>query len=386
MVYKVLVNEKQGLLELPQKFVAELAYPFVGREEEAKVITLALLAREHVVLVGEPGTAKSALARRAAELLNVRFFKYLLTRYTEPAELFGPLDIKGLKEGVYKRITRGKLPEAEIAFLDEIFNANSAILNALLSILQERVLYDGYTEIRVPLWTMIGASNRVPDEPELEALYDRMLLRHFTKPVEENKWGDLLDASWRIESGRIPPPTPIMGMEELKKLHKMVLEVNYQLVKSKLLKLYAIFEEKGIHLTDRRKGKALKVIAAHAVLNGRLKAVEEDLVVLKYIAPRDEEDLDKVTAIIAEELKTPAKYLRELADIEANTRELSRIIESIPDYDPRLVEIHRNLRIARERVLELARESGNESVEAKAQEVIYIIDTLLERISKKLGF
>ncbi len=373
-------------LELPRKFMVELAYPFVGREEEAKVLTLALLAREHVLLVGEPGTAKSALARRAAELLNVRFFKYLLTRYTEPAELFGPLDIKGLQEGVYKRITRDKLPEAEIAFLDEVFNANSAILNALLSILQERVLYDGYTEIRVPLWTMIGASNRIPDEPELEALYDRMLLRHFTRPVEENKWSELLDAAWNIESGKIPVPQPIMGLAELKQLHQTVLEVDYQPVKTKLIKLYAIFEEKGVHLTDRRKGKALKVIAANAVLSGRTIASEEDLIVLKYVAPRDEDDLDKVLAIIAEELKTPAKYLRELADIENNTRELARIIEGIPEYDPRLVEVHRNLRIARERVLELARESGNEQVETRAQEVVYEIDTLLEKVSRKLGF
>ncbi len=375
-----------GNLELPRKFMVELAYPFVGREEEAKVLTLALLAREHVLLVGEPGTAKSALARRAAELLNVRFFKYLLTRYTEPAELFGPLDIRGLQEGVYKRITRGKLPEAEIAFLDEIFNANSAVLNALLSILQERVLYDGYTEIRVPLWTMIGASNRIPDEPELEALYDRMLLRHFTRPVEENKWCELLDAAWNIESGKIPVPQPIMGLAELKQLHKTVLEVDYQPVKTKLIKLYAIFEEKGVHLTDRRKGKALKVIAANAVLSGRTIVSEEDLIVLKYVAPRDEDDLDKVLAIIAEELKTPAKYLRELADIENNTRELARIIEGIPEYDPRLVEVHRNLRIARERVLELARESGNEQVESRAQEVVYEIDTLLEKVSRKLGF
>ncbi len=375
-----------GNLELPRKFMVELAYPFVGREEEAKVLTLALLAREHVLLVGEPGTAKSALARRAAELLNVRFFKYLLTRYTEPAELFGPLDIRGLQEGVYKRITRGKLPEAEIAFLDEIFNANSAVLNALLSILQERVLYDGYTEIRVPLWTMIGASNRIPDEPELEALYDRMLLRHFTRPVEENKWSELLDAAWNIESGKIPVPQPIMGLAELKQLHQTVLEVDYQPVKTKLIKLYAIFEEKGVHLTDRRKGKALKVIAANAVLSGRTIVSEEDLIVLKYVAPRDEDDLDKVLAIIAEELKTPAKYLRELADIENNTRELARIIEGIPEYDPRLVEVHRNLRIARERVLELARESGNEQVESRAQEVVYEIDTLLEKVSRKLGF
>jgi len=94
-----------------------------------------------------------------------------LTKYTEPAELFGGLDINALREGKYRRITKDRLPESEIAFLDEIFNANSAILNALLSLLNERVIYDGYNVIRTPLRTLIGASNRVPDEPELEALY-----------------------------------------------------------------------------------------------------------------------------------------------------------------------------------------------------------------------
>ncbi|TRM79695.1 AAA family ATPase, partial [Sulfolobus sp. A20-N-F6] len=154
---------ERALLELPKKFMEELSAPFIGREEEAKVIVLALLSKEHVILIGEPGTAKSALARRAAELLNAKFFMYLLTKYTEPAELFGALDINALREGQYKRITKDRLPESQIAFLDEIFNANSAILNALLSLLNERVIYDGYNVIRVPLRTLISASNRVPD-------------------------------------------------------------------------------------------------------------------------------------------------------------------------------------------------------------------------------
>jgi len=100
------VSSNQQLLEYPKKFVELLSAPFIGREEEAKVITLALLSKEHVILIGEPGTAKSALARRAAELLNAKFFMYLLTKYTEPAELFGALDINALKQGIYKRTTR----------------------------------------------------------------------------------------------------------------------------------------------------------------------------------------------------------------------------------------------------------------------------------------
>ena len=373
-------------LELPKKFLNELSYPFVSREEEAKVITLALLSREHVLLIGEPGTAKSALARRAAELINARFFKYLLTKYTEPAELFGPLDINALKEGVYRRITRGKLPEAEIVFLDEIFNANSAILNALLSILNERILYDGYTEIPVPLWTLISASNRIPDEPELEALYDRLLLRHYIKPVEENRWEDLLDASWRIETYRIPTPKPIMSMTDLKKLYEVVLNVNLEPIKSKLLRLYAIFEEKGLHITDRRKGKALKVIAAHAVLSGRDVAYEEDLIVLKYVIPRDLDDFDRVSAILAEELKTPAKYIRELNDIYINVDEISRFVEEANDYDPRLVELLRNLNITKDRVIAMMNETTNSEVKKLAEEVLRKLDRTLDLIAKKLGF
>ncbi|MEM0506342.1 MAG: AAA family ATPase, partial [Thermosphaera sp.] len=208
----------QVLLEKIARFRSELEKPFVGRSEEAMVLTLGLITGEHVILIGEPGTAKSALARRAAELINARFFKYLLTRFTEPDELFGPLDINELRNGRYVRITRGKLPEAEIAFIDEVFNANSAILNMLLSIMNERIVYDGYSEIKVPLWTMISATNRVPDEAELQALYDRFLLRHFVKPVEENKWGALLDAVWTIESGLYAHGEPVLTIEDLVKI------------------------------------------------------------------------------------------------------------------------------------------------------------------------
>ncbi len=373
-------------LEAPKRFVDALASPFIGRDEEAKLIALALLTKEHVILIGEPGTAKSALARRAAELINAKFFMYLLTKYTEPAELFGGLDINALREGKYRRITKDRLPESEIAFLDEIFNANSAILNALLSLLNERVIYDGYNVIRTPLRTLIGASNRVPDEPELEALYDRILLRHNAKPVGEDMWKDLLDVTWELEfTDKWVVKEPVLTVEDIDSLYQKLASVDVSAVKSKLLKLYAILEEKGIHLSDRRKGKVLKVVAAHSLLSGRKRAVEEDLIVLKYIAPREIDDFEKVSALLSEELKTPIKYMKELNDIYNNLKEASRYVDSAQDSDPRLVELIRSLKATRERVVSLGRESGDEKVGNFSKEVTAEVDNLLEKVAKKLG-
>ena len=377
---------QQQLLEYPKKFLESLAAPFIGREEEAKVLTLALIAKEHVILIGEPGTAKSALARRAAELLNAKFFMYLLTKYTEPAELFGPLDINALKQGVYRRITKDKLPESEIAFLDEIFNANSAILNALLSLLNERVIYDGYNVIHVPLRTLISASNRVPDEPELDALYDRLLLRHYTRPVSEDLWKDLIEYAWDYEfSNKWAVKEPIMSIKHLDELYNLIPQVDLSAVKSKLLKLYVMLEEKGIHLTDRRKGKVLKIVSAHSILNGRLKATEEDLIVLKYIAPKEIDDFEKVSALLSEELKTPIKYMKELNEIYSNIKEASKYVEAANESDPRLIELIRSLRATRDRVIALGKESGDEKVEEYSKEVVKEIDDLLEKIARKLG-
>ncbi|ABN70506.1 ATPase associated with various cellular activities, AAA_5 [Staphylothermus marinus F1] len=371
------------LLHKAHKFVEELARPFVGREEEAKVIALAIISGEHVVLIGEPGTAKSALARRAAELINAKFFKYLLTKFTEPDELFGPLDINALKQGKYVRITRNKLPEAEIAFIDEIFNANSAILNMFLTIMNERIVYDGYNEIKVPLWTMIAASNNVPDEPELQALYDRFLYRHFVKPISEDKWAELLEASWKIESGLYEHAEPILSMNDVRMLNKILYEVNLEPIKEKLLKLYAIFEDQGIHITDRRKGKALKAIAASALLDRRMSAREEDLFVLKHIAPHDMEEMEQANAILLDEIKATEKHLRELAEIEANAREAKNYIMKVTDFDPRLVDYLRSFEAVRERVRRIAEETSDEVVRQRGLDVLSEVNEVIDMVKRK---
>ena len=377
------------VLQIPGRMLSELSRPFIGREEEAKVIVLALLTKEHAILIGEPGTAKSALIRRAAQILNMKYFMYLLTRYTEPAELFGPLDINALKEGKYVRITANKLPEAEIVFLDEIFKANSAILNTLLTVMNERLFYDGYTEIPVRLWSLFGASNEVPEDPELEALYDRFLLRHYVRPVSDDQWRDLLRAAWNIEKNGYPKPETVIDKYVLETLHRLIFEVDLSPIENKLLKLFSVLESKNIHLTDRRKGKALKVIAAHAVLNGRLIASEEDLLVLKFVAPHDIDDFEKVHIILSEELRTAYRYLKELEEIYASIKEVDSYVSSFPSVSSRfieyrLLEIYRDLESTKERVLAMIHETNDEKVHKKVRETVLYIDNVMDKIRRKI--
>ena len=111
---------------------------FVGKDEIIDLFGIGLVARENIFLLGPPGTAKSAMVRELASLLHGKTFEYLLTRFTEPNELFGPFDIRKLREGELLTNTEGMLPEADLIFLDELLNANSAILNSLLMVLNER--------------------------------------------------------------------------------------------------------------------------------------------------------------------------------------------------------------------------------------------------------
>src|SRR5689334_12692186 len=162
---------------LTREVIEPLRERFVGRDEVIHLIALAAVAREHLFLLGPPGTAKSALIRHFGQAVQGRYFEYMLTRFSEPNEIFGPIDIAQLREGRVVTVTSGMLPQAEFVFLDELFNANSAILNNLLTVLNERIYRRGLETHRLPLVSLYSASNHVPDDDALRALFDRFLLR-----------------------------------------------------------------------------------------------------------------------------------------------------------------------------------------------------------------
>ncbi|MDP9001340.1 MAG: AAA family ATPase, partial [Myxococcota bacterium] len=172
---------------------------FLGKSEVIRLLIVAVIAGEHAVLIGPPGTAKSALIRTFARLMHARYFEYLLTRFTEPNEIFGPVDIGAFREGRYERRTEGMLPDAEIVFLDEVFKSNSAILNALLTLLNERRYAIGAQVIRCPLLSAFGASNEVPGDETLTAIYDRFILRIKNDNLDAYHFQDLLQKGLEFE-------------------------------------------------------------------------------------------------------------------------------------------------------------------------------------------
>src|ERR1700690_3155284 len=189
---------------------------FLGKDEVIRLLLVSAIAGEHAVLIGPPGTAKSALLRTFAQLLSARYFEYLLTRFTQPNEIFGPVDIAAFREGRYERRTEGMLPEAQIVFLDEVFKSNSAILNALLTLLNERRYTSGGHVLKCPLISAFGASNEVPADETLTAIYDRFILRIRNDNLDAYHFQDLLQKGLEHEVLQMTdaPVEPLVAARE----------------------------------------------------------------------------------------------------------------------------------------------------------------------------
>lgn len=300
-----------------QAIEAEIAALLLGRDDAVRAALLAVLARQHLVLLGPPGTAKSLLIELLSERIaaptggGLRRFVWLMSKFTTPEEIFGPVSVQGLKQDVYRRLTTGKLPEAELVFLDEIFKSNSAILNALLTIMNERAFDNGPARVPVPLIALVGASNELPQGEDTAALWDRFLLRGMVDYVGDGDFGRLL----RLAARSAPPTT--LAQADLLALQgaAAALPVPDGILDA-LLQLRKDLAARGIVPSDRRWRQILDLLRAQALLEGRATVDEDDLIVLKdalWQTPEQRQEIARLAARLANPLNARAVELGDQA-------------------------------------------------------------------------
>jgi len=293
-----------------RKIIEELRSRLFERDEVIEGALCALLTGNHMLIIGPPGTAKSQLVHEVCKRIDgARYFQWLLTKFTTPEEIFGAVSLKGLENDEYRRVINGKIPEAHIAFLDEVFKASSSILNTLLTIMNERIFYNSTDVVQVPLISLFGASNELPsEEDELEALYDRFLLRYVVDYVKEDfRFLKMLHTE-EIDDG-----VTSITLDEIQKCQSHVNDIPVPQHVIKLVsRLRSELRKKGIVLSDRRYKQSISLLRSKAYLSGRDEVIESDLNILENVLWRDPGEVGEIKAVIYQLLQGYRDALREL--------------------------------------------------------------------------
>lgn len=288
-----------------------LVTAFPEREQAIDNILTAAVAGEHVLMVGPPGTGKSALAREFARCIGGTFYEYLFSKFTTPEEFLGPFSISGLKQDKYERVLTGRLAEADVAFLDEVFKSNSASLNVMLPILNERLVFQGGRGAHIPLRIAVAASNELPTDPSLQALWDRLVLRCFVPPLQSEKnRRAVMCGTHRTDVGA-PPRIDIALLDQIDlmrdvKVHESAIDL--------MLTMRRELEARGIVYGDRRWVKALRCVRAYALVCGSPFADTMALGILGSVLWDKAEQIGEVAALVAKVAAPHVMKARETLD------------------------------------------------------------------------
>lgn len=302
------MEKKDKLRERIEKLLLILNKGLIGKEKIIKLGMLSVLSGENLILIGPPGTAKSEISRRFNRIFKEEsYFEYLLTKFTTPEEIFGPLSIHKLQEDKFERNTGGYIPTSRIVFLDEIFKANSSILNTLLTIINEKVFHNGVKREKVPLVSLIGASNEIPvGNDELTALYDRFLIRGTVGYVSDEEIELLLET---VDSETVIPEELKFSVEELEEIREKSGEVKVSDNIRKAIKDIrteynrTFYDEKSEIISDRKLVKIMKLIRISAYINGRNGVDFSDLLLLSDCLWNDVKNVEKVAKIVLDTVR-----------------------------------------------------------------------------------
>ncbi|MGC6359728.1 AAA family ATPase [Bisgaard Taxon 45] len=307
---KMINTQKMAIQDRISNLLQQLNSNMHEREQILAITLLGAVSGQNTFLYGPPGTAKSLISRRLACAFETsNYFECLMNRFTTPEEIFGPISIQELKADRYIRQVEGYLPTADFAFLDEIWKSSPAILNNLLTIINEHIFKNGNERIDVPLKSLISASNEVPAENQgLDALYDRFILRLLVPPIQENdNFNQLLNNKPSSEKPTISPEL-VISSEELmlwrEHLHNVSLSNDTLLIiKYIRQELADKFNKLKVYVSDRRWQRAALLLKASAFCNGRKETNHSDVVLLKYCLWTTPETREKVENIIMKAIK-----------------------------------------------------------------------------------
>jgi MoxR-like ATPase len=307
---EALATRAHGLRERINRFRTSLARHFVGKEKILDLMTLCAVAQEPLLLVGPPGTAKSALVTKFRDALGIpdeKYFEYMLTRFTEPSEVMGPIDIHKLREGSYLRRVEGKLPTAELVFLDEIFKSNSAILNSLLTVINEGKFYQDGRAVPVALRVLFAATNEIPEQSELGALKDRFCLKVACRSVQDERFVELIDSGLEDATqralGQRPWSEGHASLDDLYIAHRYLtlqmarrdVDADGNPVRDRhryfpdelLVELRRLIQtlrvEDGVQVSDRKVVKLYRLLRTRAWLERGGRVEREDLILLSFL-------------------------------------------------------------------------------------------------------
>lgn len=346
---------------------------FFDRSEIIDGMLTALIAKENLFMIGQPGTGKSALTETLCSALSGgNHFAYLISKFTTPEELYGPVSLQALQTGAYERVTAGRLPEAHIAFLDEIFKGSSAILNTLLPVINERKFYNGVKPVACPLQVVFGASNEIPEAEELAALYDRFALKYVTARLKDDDHARALFN--RAKFG--PMPTMSFAELDVEQAHAAALDVPAEVIDA-LISIRRDIDQEGLYVSDRKWVQSVKVIKAYAYLQGHSVVELDDLDILEHMLWTTPDNKRTVAKIVAKYNNPIGEKLGKITDAIA---EMSTGLDALTTAQA--AEVASKLKKLKGELLELGNPEKNQKLAAASRDADKLLRDVL---AKKLG-